>query len=221
MIAVHWTTLGQVALLRGDYTTAERLLTAADLIFQSADVPVYQVWCVHHLASLARARGHLPEAERGYRQVIDLMRAAGMISQALLGYGELVDVLLERGDLTLARQTLQLAERCLQTRPDAEYVVLLRRARLARIAGDVDEVPKLLAQAAAALDPEELLLERMIWYVESAHAALHAGDPDGAAGILNRAEEHAHHVGLAIWPGELWRINALRGDLAALTTANR
>jgi ATP/maltotriose-dependent transcriptional regulator MalT len=184
-------------------------------------VAVYRVWCLYRLALLAHARGDLAEAERGYQQVFGLTRPAGMSREELLAYGGFVDVSIDRGDLDQARQTLQQAELLLQARPHSGYVVLVRRARLARIAGTVEQIPELLAEAEAALDPEELLLERVIWYVESGHAALRAGDSDRATGILDRAEEHARHVGLVIWLGESRRITALRADLAAATRACR
>jgi predicted ATPase/class 3 adenylate cyclase len=214
LIASSSTLLGQVLLRRGDLATAESLLVSANAELRDADVPIYQGGALAGLAELAHIRGDLDAAERLGRELLELQWQTGMRGWLTHDAGLIADILVDGSRLEDAAQMLDSVGPHVDHPPRSRPALLVRRARLARLAGRPQDAVALLEEAELNLDYNELRPETVIWYIESSHTALHDGDRASAVELLDRLDEHAQRVGLHIPPTERRRLDDLRAVIA-------
>jgi predicted ATPase/DNA-binding SARP family transcriptional activator len=201
--------LGWADLLAGDFAAAQRRLAEADdLLRDGRGGIVYRGFSLSGLAQVCFATEDFAGAERWTRRCLDLLQDTGLLG-ALWEYARLADICIETRTWNEAHEAL---DKVAWRSPAGELaaIVPVRRARLARLTGQPALIPTLLTEAEAALPSDQMLPERLIWYVESAYAALGAGQGGKAVDLCARAETHARRAGLAIVVTERRRLEDVR-----------
>jgi signal transduction histidine kinase/DNA-binding response OmpR family regulator/tetratricopeptide (TPR) repeat protein len=144
---------------------------------------------LHNLARLKQQAGLLMEAASLYVRAANLGSRHAHYETAALAMESLAEIYDRQRNPGLARATLQRALAICEANgfyQRAAYCVR-RLAPLVAIAGDAQATRSLLGRSARAARASRSSHDHARHYVASATAALHAGEPDRAAGLATRA----------------------------------
>ncbi|MBJ7356483.1 BTAD domain-containing putative transcriptional regulator [Nocardioides sp.] len=207
--AVNAARLARLHLLQGDVGEAGLLLERARTLVSTH---VTARW--EDIVSLAEAElllhlGHVDEAERQLRGLVNLATAAGRRLHSLLGFLLLADLHTAAGRIGDAADDLAQLARVPGTLDDpaAARAWEVRQARVDRLAGSPHRAAERLGAAEPLLPQDALPPERVIWLLERATSAS-AGQRAKWLGVLDAAETR---TGVRPAPWEARRRHELAG----------
>ncbi len=211
--AVNAARLALVHLIAGDVESARGLLVRAHDLVSRRVTARWEDIVTYASGQLAHHDGRTADAEDDLERVLRSASSAGRPLHTILGAAALADLHTSRGEHDRAYATLDLAQHRAGRLPDAAHLarLLVRKARLDRLAGRQGEAADLLARVAATLPTGALPPERVVWLLESAEHAL-PGDRDAAHAHLTALAASCASSGVRLPPWE-------RRNLAAVEQA--